>query len=29
MNDELFSKVVYVVTFLLGWYLLVDGLRSI
>jgi uncharacterized membrane protein YfcA len=29
MNDELFSKVVYVVTFLLGWYLLADGLRGI
>jgi uncharacterized membrane protein YfcA len=29
MNDELFSKVVYVVTFGLGWYLLVDGLRSL
>jgi uncharacterized membrane protein YfcA len=29
MNDELFSKVVYVVTFLLGWYLLVDGVMGL
>ena len=29
MNDELFSRVVYVVTFLLGWYLLVDGVRGL
>ena len=29
LNDELFSKIVYVVTFLLGWYLLVDGVRGL
>lgn len=29
MTDEWFSKIVYVVTFLLGWYLLVDGVREI
>jgi len=29
LNDELFSKIVYVVTFLLGWYLLVDGIRGL
>jgi len=25
MNDKLFSTVVYVLTFLMGWYILVDG----
>lgn len=25
MNDKLFSKIVYAVTFALGWYLLIDG----
>jgi hypothetical protein len=25
LNDKIFSKVVYVVTFLLGWYLLIDS----
>jgi uncharacterized membrane protein YfcA len=29
MNDELFSRLVYIVTFLLGWYLLFDGIRSL
>ena len=29
LNDELFSKIVYVVTFLLGWYLLADGVRGL
>ena len=25
LNDQLFSKIVYAITFCLGWYLLVDG----
>jgi uncharacterized membrane protein YfcA len=29
MNDELFSKLVYVITFALGWYLLYDGVRGL
>jgi uncharacterized membrane protein YfcA len=29
LNDELFSKIVYVLTFLLGWWLLYDGLRDL
>src|SRR5439155_20517122 len=29
MNDALFSRIVYVVTFLLGWYLLFDGIRGL
>jgi uncharacterized membrane protein YfcA len=29
LNDALFSKVVYVLTFLLGWYLLWDGVRDL
>jgi hypothetical protein len=29
LNDELFSKIVYAVTFLLGWYLLFDGVRGL
>ena len=29
MNDALFSKVVYVLTFLLGWWLLYDGVRDL
>lgn len=28
MNDQLFSKIVYALTFCLGWYLLVDGVRA-
>jgi uncharacterized protein len=27
LNDVLFTKIVYVLTFLLGWYILYDGLR--
>lgn len=26
INDKLFSKIVYAITFLLGWYVLIDGL---
>src|SRR5690606_20993501 len=26
MSDKLFSRIVYVATFILGWYLLIDGL---
>lgn len=29
MNDELFSKVVYALTFALGWYLLYEGVRGL
>ena len=29
LNDEWFSKIVYVVTFLLGWYLLYDGINGL
>jgi uncharacterized membrane protein YfcA len=29
LNDELFSRIVYVVTFLLGWWLLADGLTGL
>jgi uncharacterized membrane protein YfcA len=29
MNDQLFSKIVYGVTFVLGGYLLVDAIRSL
>jgi uncharacterized membrane protein YfcA len=29
LNDELFSKIVYVLTFLLGWWLLYDGIRDL
>ena len=29
MNDQLFSKIVYALTFCLGWYLLVDGGRAV
>lgn len=29
MNDAVFSKIVYVVTFLLGWYLLADAIRGL
>jgi hypothetical protein len=29
MNDQLFSKIVYAVTFCLGWYLLVNGARML
>lgn len=29
MSDKLFTKVVYIVTFLLGWYILVDGSISL
>ena len=29
LNDELFSKIVYALTFLLGWWLLVDGVRDL
>jgi hypothetical protein len=28
LNDQLFSKIVYTITFGLGWYLLVDGART-
>lgn len=27
MNDRTFSRIVYVLTFLLGWYVLIDGAR--
>jgi uncharacterized membrane protein YfcA len=27
LTDRLFSTIVYVITFLLGWYILVDGIR--
>ena len=26
LNDRLFIKIVYFVTFTLGWYILVDGI---
>ena len=26
LNDRLFSRIVYAITFCLGWYLLVDGI---
>jgi hypothetical protein len=29
MNDALFSKIVYVLTFVLGWWLLYDGARDL
>ena len=29
MNDALFSKIVYVLTFALGWWLLYDGARDL
>jgi len=29
LNDELFSKVVYAATFVLGWWLLVDGVTGL
>jgi uncharacterized membrane protein YfcA len=29
LNDELFSRIVYAVTFGLGWYLLFDGVRGL
>jgi uncharacterized protein len=29
MNDQLFSKIVYALTFCLGWYLLQDGMRTL
>jgi uncharacterized membrane protein YfcA len=25
ISDKLFTKVVYIITFLLGWYILIDG----
>lgn len=29
MNDRLFSKVLYAITFALGWYILGDGVRGV
>lgn len=29
MSDSLFSKLVYFITFVLGWYMLADGLRML
>jgi len=29
INDKLFTKVVYIITFLLGWYMLYDGLHGL
>jgi hypothetical protein len=29
LNDQLFSKIVYAITFCLGWYLLADGILSL
>ena len=29
LSDKLFTKVVYIVTFLLGWYILIDGSISL
>ncbi len=26
MKDQLFIKIVYAITFCLGWYILVDGI---
>jgi uncharacterized membrane protein YfcA len=29
MNDRVFSKVVYTITFVLGWYILLDGAAAL
>ena len=29
MNDKLFTRIVYICTFLLGWYILIDGTLSL
>jgi uncharacterized protein len=29
MNDRVFTKIVYAITFLLGWYILMDGIRQL
>jgi len=29
INDKLFTKLVYIITFLLGWYILYDGLHGL
>ena len=29
MNDVLFSRITYVLTFVLGWWLLYDGVRDL
>ena len=29
INDKLFTKLVYIITFLLGWYILYDGIHGL
>ena len=29
MSDRLFTRVVYAITFVLGWYILIDGIRGL